>query len=297
MTDVPTVEGQRPSGAGAIDQVEQVEPVRRPPRPPAEPSGLERLIVPPDIGGPRIRVGVLWFFLLLAAVTAGRWWAAALCALVAAAAGYQMARSWAIVRAEAESDDGVAPIGAGRIPALLAGLLAAAVPVAAGYGTGLAGAALVVSATVAGLVSVLAGRVTGATVALASLPAGIAASSIVLALQVDLWVATFLVVAVSLYDAGSFLLGAEASGRWEGPVGGVVGVLAVTFTVATIKVPPFERAEWWFLGVLAATAMLGQWAATWCMAEPTASVPALRRLDAYLVTGPAVVAAAWLLTA
>lgn len=253
--------------------------------------------MPPDIGGPRVRVGVLWFLLLLAAVTAGRWWAAALCSLVAAAAGYQMARSWAITRAEAESDDGVAPIGAGRIPALLAGLLAASGPLAAGYGTGLAGASLVVSATVAGVVSLFS-RVTGATVALASLPAAIAASSIVLALQVDLWVATFLVLAVSLYDAGSFLLGADAAGRWEGPVGGMVGTLAVTFTVATIQVPPLDRVEWWVLGALiAATAMLGQWVATWCMATPTASVPALRRLDAYLVAGPVVVGAAWFLTA
>lgn len=294
---MPTVQGHRPRGTGAIDQVEQVEPVRRPARPPAEPSGLERLIVAPDIGGPRVRVGVLWFLLMLAAVTAGRWWAAVLCSFVAAAGGYQMARSWAIARAEAGSDDGVAPIGAGRIPALLAGLLAASVPLAAGYGTGMAGASLIVAATVAGLVS-LAGRATGATVALASLPAGIAASSIVLALQVDLWVATFLVLAVSLYDAGSFLLGADAAGRWEGPLGGAVGVFAVTFTVATIQVPPLDRAEWWILGVLiAVTAMFGQWAATWCMAAPTASVPALRRLDAYLVAGPVVVGAAWLLTA
>lgn len=243
-------------------------------------------------------MGVLWFLLALAAVTAGRLWSVILCTPIAAAAGYQVARSWAVIRAEVESDDGVAPIGAGRVPALLSGLMAATVPVAAGWGTGATGALLVVLAAMSGLVSVVAGRVVGATVGIAALLPAIAASSIVLALSVDLWLAVFLVLAVSLYDAGNFLLGAEAAGRWEGPAGGVIGVLAVTFTVAAIQVPPLNRLQWWVMGLLvAATCALGQLATTWFLAEPDAVVPAMRRLDAYLIAGPVVVAAGWLLTA
>lgn len=253
--------------------------------------------MPPDTGGPRVRLGFLWFFLALAAVTSGRWWTAALAGVVAAAAGYQTTRVWAIARAEAD-DDRPVPSGAGRLPALLAALLAASVSVAAGYGTGAAGAAMLVVSAVAGLLMVTAGRATGATVAIAALLPALAASSIVLALQVDLWVALFLVLTVSLYDAGNFALGADATGRWEGPVGGVLGALAVTFTMATIQVPPLDRAQWWIAGaVVAGTCAAGQWLTSYFLPEPTAWVPALRRLDAYLVAGPMLVATMWALGA
>ncbi len=255
--------------------------------------------MPPDTGGPRVRVGLLWFFLALAAVTGGRWWTSTLVALVAAAAGYQTARAWAIARARAAvSEDGPIPIGAGRVPALLSGVLAAAVPVAAGYGIGASGVALLVAAAVAGAVYLGVGAEVGATVAIASILPALAAASIVLALQVDLWAALFLVLAVSLYDAGNFLLGADAAGRWEGPVGGVIGALAVTFTMATIDVPPLDRPEWWIAGVVVAgTCAVGQWVVSALLPTPTTWVPALRRLDAYIVSGPAFVALVWALGA
>ncbi len=272
--------------------------VRRPARPPAPPGRFEQLVVPPDTGGPRVRMGFLWFFLALAAVTSGRWWTAVLAAVVAAAAGYQTARCWALARAAAESAESAddVPSGTGRLPALLAALLAALVPLGAGYGTGAAGAAFVVVASVAGLLSVTVGRATGATVAIAAVLPAAAASSIVLALQVDLWAALFLVLAVSLYDAGNFLLGSDATGRWEGPVGGVLGVLAVTFTMSTIKVPPLDRPQWWVAGlVVAATCSVGQWVTSYFLPTPTSWVPALRRLDAYVVAGPLFVATVWIL--
>jgi hypothetical protein len=303
VTDVPTAPrpraAERPVGDPSTPTAGDTGVVRRPARPPAPPGRFEQLVVPPDTGGPRVRLGFLWFFLALAAVTSGRWWTAALAGVVAAAAGYQTTRVWAIARAEAEADDDrPVPSGAGRLPALLAALLAASVPVAAGYGTGAAGAAMLVVSAVAGLLMVTAGRATGATVAIAALLPALGASSIVLALQVDLWVALFLVLTVSLYDAGNFALGADATGRWEGPVGGVLGALAVTFTMATIQVPPLDRAQWWIAGaVVAGTCAAGQWLTSYFLPEPTAWVPALRRLDAYLVAGPTLVATMWALGA
>jgi hypothetical protein len=272
--------------------------VRRPARPPAPPGRFEQLVVPPDIGGPRVRLGFLWFFLALAAVTSGRWWTAALAAVVAAAAGYQTARAWAMARAAADADSSEpVPIGTGRVPALLAALLAAVVPLGAGYGTGTAGAALLLVAAVSGLLIVTVGRVTGSTVAIAAVLPALGASSIVLALQVDLWAALFLVLAVSLFDAGNFLLGSDAAGRWEGPVGGVLGALAVTFTMSTIKVPPLDRAQWWVAGVLvAATCSVGQWMTSYLLPTPTTWVPAMRRLDAYVVAGPLFLAAVWVMS-
>lgn len=273
--------------------------VRRPARPAPPPSGFERLVVPPDTGGPRVRLGFLWFFLALAAVTSGRWWTAALTAAVAAAAGYQVARAWAMARAVEElDDDRPVPQGTGRLAALGSAVLAGSVPMAAGYGTGAAGAALLVVALVAGAVMAIGSVSSGAEVAIASVLPAVAASSIVLALQVDLWVALFLVLAVSLYDAGNFALGAEATGRWEGPVGGVLGALAVTFTMATIQVPPLDRVQWWIAGaVVAATCAAGQWLTSYLLPTPGTWVPAARRLDAYLVAGPALVLTMWILGA
>lgn len=324
MTDVPTAsrvrDRERPvvadvdrPGDAAVDAAGAApavvapaqggEVVRRPPRPPAPPGRLESLIVPPDIGGPRVRVGFLWFFLALAAVTSGRWWTAALTAVVAAAAGYQTARAWAFARVELPEADEDGPVpavppGTGRIPALLSALLAASVPLGAGYGTGAAGAALLAIAVVVVVTMATVGRATGATVAIATVLPAMGASSIVLALQVDLWAALFLVLVVSLFDAGNFLLGADAAGRWEGPVGGILGALAVTFTIATIQVPPLDRAQWWIGGlVVTATCSVGQWVTAYFLPTPDARVPALRRLDAYVVAGPAFVATMWLLTA
>lgn len=276
-----------PTGAAQV--------VRRARRTTSEPGGLERLVVPPEITGPRVRLGVLWFLVALAAVTAGRWWTAALAAAVSAAAGYQIARAWAIERARAElPGDAELPIGVGRIPALCAGLLATLVPLAAGYGTGAAGASLLVVATISGAVQLSLAPAVGATTSIAALLPAVAASSIVLALQIDLWAALFLVLAVSLFDAGNYLLGAEAAGRWEGPVGGLLGALAVTFTIATIGVPPLDTGQWWVLGGLVAIACpLGQWVTSALMPSPSARVPAQRRLDAYVVAGPVLVVAMW----
>lgn len=254
-------------------------------------------MVPPDIGGPRVRVGVLWFLLAMAAVTGGRWWTGVLVAAVAAAAGYQLARAWSGAEpAESiDSDEDPSRSLPWVAPAAAAG--AASVPLAASWATGASGAVLVVLAAIGALGAAVDRRV-GATLAISVLMPGIAAASIVWAIQIDLWAALFLVLAVSLYDAGNFALGAEASGRWEGPVGGVIGALAVTFTMATIKVPPLERPQWWIAGVVvAATCAAGQWLTSYLLPTPTALVPAMRRLDAYLLSGPLLVLAMWLMGA
>lgn len=297
----------------------QVPPtVRRPARPPEPQGRFERLVVPPDIGGPRVRVGVLWFLLAMAAVTGGRWWTGLLVAGVAAAAAYQLARAWSGAESSGAESSGAESSAAEPpdtelaestefdedpsrslpwvAPAAAAG--AAAVPLAASWATGASGAVLVVLAAVIGTLGVAVDRRIAATLAISMLMPGIAAASIVWAIQIDLWAALFLVLAVSLYDAGNFALGAEASGRWEGPVGGVIGALAVTFTMATIKVPPLERPQWWIAGVVvAATCAAGQWLTSYFLPTPTAWAPAMRRLDAYLLSGPLLVLAMWLMGA
>jgi hypothetical protein len=118
----------------------------------------------------------------------------------------------------------------------------------------------------------------------------------VLAVRVDLWLGLFLVLLVSLYDAGYFVFGADSSGRWEGVASGLVGALAVTFTMAALQSPPFDTATAWLTGAMGAVAcILGQVAVSAFLPRPDEPANAMRRLDAYVVTGPVFVAAGWLL--
>lgn len=262
-----------------------------------ESGGRASLLVEPLTDGPRVRLGVLWFFLALAAITAGRWWSAVFMAATAAVASVQTARAW--VRAMEPAASPARAAGPGVLAALGSGLIT----LAAGYGTGTAGAAFLAFALLGGAIASGARRTDSGTPAPAAaipiamfLPA-FAAVSVVLAVRVDLWAGLFLVLAVSLYDAGSFLLGAEASGRWEGPVAGIMGALAVTFTVATVGFGTFERVEWWLLGmIVAVSCVAGQSVTSALLPSADARVTGLRRLDAYVVAGPALVACSWLMS-
>ncbi len=264
-----------------------------------EPSGrFNRLLVAPFTEGPRVRMGALWFFLTLAASTSGRWWTAALWSVAAAFAAAQTVGAWQLEYRAIGADDSDDDASWTTAPTLrwIAALAAATVPLAAGYGTGLAGVVLIGVAVCCGL-GQLVGRSRGAgAVTIAVLLAAIGASSVVIAVRVDLWAGLFLILAVSLFDAGSYLMGAEAAGRWEGPIAGVIGALAVTFTMATIDPPPFDRPSAWLTGTLVAlSCVLGQWTASAFLPRTTAAAPALRRLDAYIVAGPVFVACTWLL--
>lgn len=252
------------------------------------------LLVTPDITGPRIRLGVLWFLLALAAITSGRLWTSVLCAVVAALSASQMVRVWGRPRRKGQRrrrapgdrrDPGEARVSDRLIAVVGAGLL----PLLAGYGTGALGAALIVVPIV---VIVLYGFRGGTFVTalpglMAVLAPGIAAAFIVMVVRVDLWAGLFLVMTVSMYDAGSFLHGAESPSRWEGPVAGVIGVFAVTFTMAVFHPTPFTPFSVAASGVVIAVACpAGQVLASKMLPTPDAHARGLRRLDAYLLAAP-----------
>jgi hypothetical protein len=237
-------------------------------------------------------VGILWLLVALAAVTSGRWWTAALWSLVAFAAARQVVLAWA-----RQGSADAATISA-HSAAALAGAGAVAITAAAAYSTGLAGVVLTALALTSAVALTAGGsrRRSAAPVVVGMLLPALAAASVVLAVRINLWVGLFLVLAVSLYDAGSFVFGAEAVGRWEGPVGGVIGVLAVTFTMSAIQIPPFDTITAWITGLLAAVGcVLGQWVVSSLLPEPGSRAPAMRRLDAYVVAAPVFVGCAWLL--
>jgi hypothetical protein len=239
---------------------------------------------------------VLWFLLTLAAVTSGRWWTAVVMSVTGALAAAQLVRVWATALRPRAAASGV------RGPALVAAAAVVVATVAAAVGTGTAGAVLVLLGGLGWFVLRAAGpggdgpAAIGTALPIAAILPAVATVSVVLAVRVDLWAGLFLVLAVSLYDAGSYLLGAEASGRWEGPVAGALGALGVTFTVATVQLGPFDRVQWWIAGVVvASTCVVGQSVATAFLPASDTWAPGLRRLDAYVVSGPAFLLCAWLL--
>ena len=260
-----------------------------------KPGSLRSLAVSPDISGPRVRLGVLWFLLAMAAATAGRTWSAAFWALVAGKAALEIVAAWhPHHRLAVDGSEG--PVVGSRLPELVAFLFAASVPVAAGWGTGTGGLVLIAVSLVS-LAVALVFRSRGGWVALpvgVILPA-ITAGAVVMVVRSGLWAGIFLIAAVSMFDAGSFLAGAESSSRLEGPVVGGVGALAVTFTLAVFQAPPFDTLSAAVTGVVVAVSCpIGQFVASAFLPSPGARAPAFRRLDAYLLAAPLFLASVWM---
>jgi hypothetical protein len=245
------------------------------------------LVVTPQRRGPRIRLGVLWFLVALAAVTSGRWFTAVLWAAVAFVAAGQVTRAWSSEEAQVARGAGV-----------LSGIGAAVITLAAAWSTGLAGV-VVTSLALTAAVAIAVGRPPRrqvAPVVIGMFLPAVASASVVLAVRVNLWLGLFLVLLVSLYDAGYFVFGADSSGRWEGLAGGLVGALAVTFTMSALQSPPFDTATAWLTGAMGAVAcILGQVLVSAFLPRPDDPARAMRRLDTYVVTAPVFVAAGWLL--
>lgn len=253
------------------------------PRRPDQPSWLGRT----PVAGPRIRLGVLWFLVAVAAATAGRWASAIVWSATAAVGAADLVRVWRDWGGVAEQR------GPQRV---VAGVLSGLATLAAAIGVGASGAALVLVGVAAVVCTVVLARRAQPSpeLPLASVLPVIACAPVVLVVLEGPLAALFLIGAVSMYDAGNFLIGAQARRAWEGPVVGVIGVLAVTFTMAALQAQPFDTATAWVAGaVLAVACPLGQAVLTaFLPARDTLAVRA-RRIDTYLVAAPLFLAATW----
>lgn len=126
----------------------------------------------------------------------------------------------------------------------------------------------------------------------ALLPATTAVSVALLA-YVDMGAMVILLLLVSAYEIGDYLMGAEADGVLEGPVAGMAAVLVTTFAVSVLQLGPFEaRAAWVFGALVAVLAPFGAILASAIAPSSDAAGTALRRLDAWIVVTPVW---AWLL--
>ena len=232
-----------------------------------------------DTSGPRVRLGLAWFLVAFVAIVVGSFTTAVVYGMAAALAAAQMARAWR-KRARRPSD----VMAAGGAALVVGGACFGA----GGAGLGMLGAvglALVAwngdrRSPTARLADV------GWTLQCALAP-GVVAMSMVLLARLDRGSAIALLLMVSVYETGDYLVGSGAANPYEGPAAGVAAIVVVTFIVSTIPISALSFGQaWLFGGLVAVFAPVGQLLASGLL--PSAATPAsgLRRLDSLLLTAP-----------
>jgi len=97
-----------------------------------------------------------------------------------------------------------------------------------------------------------------------------------------------LLLLVSAYEAGDFIVGSGANNAIEGPISGVFSLLVVAFALFLIPPAAFVSSTIFILlAFLAAICCpVGQMLGSGLLPNSLAWAPALRRLDSYIVTAP-----------
>jgi hypothetical protein len=237
-----------------------------------------------DIDGPRIRLGLLWFIVNVASWFGGVWGIATLYGATAGVAALQTARCWR--KQGARPDRAIAGAGA------VAMVLAAAIT------TGLFGIAIlgvVVAAIVVAQQQAVANPrrrtppiVAAAATVKCALFAGVAAASVVVTARFSLGAAIALILLVSAYETGDYIVGSGASNPYEGPVAGATAIVVVTFAVTALGIKPLTFPGSFALGAGACVLCpVGQLIASAVLPSVTSPASALRRLDSLIALGPA----------
>lgn len=232
-----------------------------------------------DIEGPRVRLGMLWFVVALVALAIGPLTTALVYGGAAALAAAQTARVWR--RRRVRSND------------LVAAGMAGAMTVGACLGAGGAGLGVLGGAVLACVVATGDARSpypavvdAGWTVQCALFP-GLAAMSMVLLARLDQGSAIALLLLVSAYETGDYIVGSGARNPYEGPAAGLSAIVVITFIVSTLPISALSFGEaWLFGGIVAVLAPSGQLFASALLPAAGAPASALRRLDSLLLAAP-----------
>jgi hypothetical protein len=266
-------------------------------------SRLAAYAVHHDPSGPRIRFGVAWMILLVVAFAVGPLAMALLLAVAGGAAALQLGGAWRRVD--------------GSVNQLVAGGGSAVLPLAAWFNNSVAGVAVLVFAVVAlvlgpDLANPFARRADDEAAAPLAIPERLTAAGLTLrcglfvgvallaAVQIQRETSTvllFFVVAVSVYDAGHFLVGADARTATAGPIAGAIGVLVWSVAMWQYEPEPLVGVQTlWFGLLIALAAPAGELFASWLLPSATAAAPALRRIDSWLLAAPLFLGGLWLFT-
>lgn len=237
-----------------------------------------RYAVPYDTDGPKVTVGVLWFAAVVTAALFDVGAVLAVTGVVAVVAALQVAQAWRF-----ELD----------VPRPLVAALAGSIPVAAALGGVFGLGAAVVGATLVAAIEALGreGRVDARSIRRAELdvraavPAGLASGSLVALAAIGPGPAISLVLLISAYEMGDFIIGTGSSNAMEGPLAGLLSTIVVGSAVVVAQ--PFGGSDA-LLPVAAAglLAPVGQVVGSAVLPRGAAWAPALRRLDSYLVAAP-----------
>lgn len=255
---------------------------RRPAR--RQAAWVERAFAPPATEGLRVTLGVAWFAAVLATTVLGRWALAGLLAAVAALAAAQTARAWDRIG------------GGGNL--VVAAVVAGAATLGAGLGASTAGSVVLGGCALALVVAIATPRrrapvlaAAGVTTRAFVVPAA-ATVGVLLVYDIEPVAAGLLLVLLSAYDLGSFLVGAGDRSPVAGIVAGIAAVLVTAFPFALfvdiLGLRPFDswQAAWIFAGMIAVLAPLGPVAASLALPSAATDARALRRIDAYVVAAP-----------
>lgn len=266
-----------PSRAGAERSTSARASNRQPAAPPSRHA--RRYAVVYDINGPHVRLGVVWFVVAVTALGVGPLPTAIVYGGAAAIAAAQTARRW---RKRKHRPDEI-------IAAAMAGLMGAG----ACFGAGGAGLGVLTGVLLAYM------RATGdlkspnpkledaGWTIQCALPPGIVAMSMVLLARLDQGSALALLLLVSAYETGDYLVGSGARNPYEGPVAGAAAIVVITFLVSTLPISTLDFGEaWLFGGFVVLLAPAGQLLASALLPSARSSASALRRLDSLLLAAP-----------
>ncbi|MEM9564886.1 MAG: hypothetical protein AAGA93_19850 [Actinomycetota bacterium] len=246
-----------------------------------------RLAVPYPTDGPKVTFGVLWFVLLVGAVLLGEYVGSSAVSVVA-------------VAAVASPIAGLAGLQAGNawFPTQSATRAWTAAAAYLGAVAGLGGRWGVPIGLLLGLIVLIfylmlyrGHRRTPMelfdVLARSSLPIGLAVASLAALGSVGTGAQLSLIILVSAYEAGDFIVGSGAANAVEGPLAGLVALGAVAFILFLIQPAPFDSSTILLFAVLAGICCpLGQVVASGLLPRGNAWAPALRRLDSYLLAAP-----------
>lgn len=232
-----------------------------------------------DTSGPKVRLGILWFFVVLGAIAIGPLAVALVYGGAAAVAAGQTARVWR--KRRLRPNEQVAMVVAGGM-----GL---------GATLGAGGAGLVcIAGAIMAYVTATGDRksphpaiVDAGSTLQCALPPGLVALSMVLLTRLDQGSAIALLLLVSAYETGDYLVGSGARNPYEGPAAGGSAIVVVTFILSTLPISALDFGQAWaFGGAVLLLAPLGQLLASAILPAAAAPASALRRLDSLLLAAP-----------